>query len=820
MVATVFKGFALASTLLLAACSLASVRPLEAPVLTGDAQVTLLQTTDLHHVANGAGHVAAGTPGATGSYGRIAAYVEHVRGTAGHPVLLVDSGDWSMGTCYDLTLGQQPLAPLFLDALRYDCATLGNHEFDYGPGGLARILERARNAFAFATPLVASNTVLNGNGDLAPWLGPGKRVVPTHLTTLANGLKVGFLGLMGRDAAGAAPTAAPVRFTDYSVDYAGVQALVDDLRRQQGCHLVIALSHAGIDASGTSGEDVDLAKHVRGIDVIAAGHSHNLLATARTVTNGTWATRIISAGAYGGNVSRVELTYHPATGTTTLTASGNPAMTDATLAQLDPGLGADAAFGFLVGTADLRLNAALGDVFTRVLGWADYDPLALPKGLYHPVGSTDPELRSNNKDPVPGPNGLGNLCADAERTVPNLLLTRALLAKGWTGSAADPNLPAIRAQLQAGGFDPNPFQAAIVPTGVLRGGLPTGVALTFADVYNVLPLGASPDPAQALPVGYPLLSAYVTVADLRKVGALQLLGQTHLIPSDFYLHVSGLRFALKPPERYTYFKWATAAAVLAATEQGVAAGSGAALGAQQALGTLGADGGLALRQALLSGNPFAAAMINLNDPAPDGPQAAANLAVLAQVAGAAREASSLGALLLGKALEAVGEVAGFAPGDSACTGAATPLAEGVRHRLAASLYTLLMLDGVRARFGMAVTPYQGPTGSTALVPGDLSAALANRINLSPGGAPLAETKEWLALLLYLTTPPASGGHFLQGRITAEYASTSDPGQAARWGPAVGVRAATYPAAALQQFLATLAPLTGSLPPALPDWSHP
>src|SRR5205085_6373350 len=78
------------------------------PPAGGD--ITILQTTDLHDHANGSGHVgldvnpATGTS-LTGAYARIAAYVNEVRATAGHPVILVDSGDWTMGTLYDLTLG-------------------------------------------------------------------------------------------------------------------------------------------------------------------------------------------------------------------------------------------------------------------------------------------------------------------------------------------------------------------------------------------------------------------------------------------------------------------------------------------------------------------------------------------------------------------------------------------------------------------------------------------------------------------------------------------------------------------------------------------
>ena len=88
----------------------AAVRP------HGDVALTILQTTDIHHHANGTGHLGLdvdpdnGTA-AVGAYARIAAYVGLVRATAGHPVVLVDSGDWTMGTPYDLTYSDVFLVP-------------------------------------------------------------------------------------------------------------------------------------------------------------------------------------------------------------------------------------------------------------------------------------------------------------------------------------------------------------------------------------------------------------------------------------------------------------------------------------------------------------------------------------------------------------------------------------------------------------------------------------------------------------------------------------------------------------------------------------
>ena len=536
-----------AFTLLLGAWSLgcgpgsgAGAGPL--PPLAGEARMTLLQTTDIHDHARDAGADDADR----GSYARIAAYVEHVRTSAGHPVVLVDSGDWSMGTLYDLTLGRQPLPLWFADALRYDCITLGNHEFDYGPAGLAGILAAAQQGFNFRTPIVASNLELDGDPHLAPFLGARKPIRHTLVETLANGLRVGFLGLMGRDAASVAPAAAPVWFTDYSRDPGLVQGLVDDLRANQHCQIIIALDHAGTDATGAEGEDVDLARRVRGIDVIASGHMHNPLAAARTVANGSWNTLICCAGAFGTNVSRLDLVYRASPGATSLEAFENRPMTDASLAALGPKVTADPALGLVVAAADLELNRVLAPVFAQVPRPGDYDPEDPARGIYRPLGACAQDLRSNDGSAVLAPNGLGDFCADAFRAVPNGLLASIPLPPG---------------------ADPTPFTAAVAATGELRGALDAGAAITFSELYSVMPLGLSPDPAQAGATGEPLVSVYMDPGGLREFCALQLLAQAGLTTSDFYLHLSGLSYELNAGETDTFFAMAQAAAAISVTRR-------------------------------------------------------------------------------------------------------------------------------------------------------------------------------------------------------------------------------------------------------------
>jgi len=808
-------------TVLLVGCSLSSPEKMPPPdTLAADAKVIILQTTDVHDHANGLGPVSATSPGPVGSYARVASYVNSVRAGApsGTSVVLVDSGDWSMGTLYDLTLGAQPLATFFIDTLRYDCVTLGNHEFDYTPLGLATTLAQSQAKFGYHTPIVASNTVLNGNKDLAPFMGTA--ITPTYTKTYPSGLKVGFIGLMGAEAAAAAPASAPVTFTDYGRNYAPVQALVDDLRNAQGCHVVVALSHAGTDSANidaVTGEDVNLARNTTGIDVIASGHTHNAFPDAKAsfaqksaVAGKTWTTQIICAGAYSTNVARIDLTYNFATKTTTVVSASNKAMTDANLAALGVNPVRDPAQTVFVAQADAQLNYGLGSLFTTMFGSQPgyaFNPTDLSTGIYKVVGTTPQDMRSNDQNPVRCPNGLGDLAADSVRNVPNAIVSAAIA--GTMTKYSMTQAEAVAA-LQAGGYDPTPYTAGVVASGVIRDHLAAG-PITFANAYNVLPLGISPDTTQAIPVGYPLMSIYLTTEDLRKVCALQLLSQCNLTPSDYYLNLSGLGYALDGPGSYLYFKYATAAAVLSVV-QAKAAAVPAAGAAYQALAALGSTGDpTALLTAMAGGNVYATAMAALNDPAATLTQAqiGANLQVLGDVAakGAADAATggiTLNTKIFDMAIGAIGSTSAFAAADATCTGpTAFDLAAGTRYRVAGDLYAVLMMGAAKSKFGVDITAYaKGAAGdATTVSSADLAAALNYRINAGGPVTPLVELKEWMALVQYIgalggAVPP----HYLS---TADFSDFAVPG---RWGAAVTVRNQSYPIGSIAAMMTTLAGL--------------
>ncbi|MGI6386577.1 MAG: bifunctional metallophosphatase/5'-nucleotidase [Desulfomonilia bacterium] len=454
---------------------------------------TILQTSDVHHHASGYGPFLDYTPldttdsdSVTGGYARLATLINRIRAEQadkGIPTLLFDSGDFTMGTVYDLSAAD-PISLKFISMMGYDAVTLGNHEFDWSPSGLAMMLANGA-ASGFNVPVVASNTLIPEGNPLQAIKDAGL-IVEKKVIEYPYGVKVGVLGIMGRDADSKAPVAAPVTFDH---DYAAIQRQVNDLRNKHGAQLVIVLSHGGVDNRG-AGDDADLAANVRGIDIIASGHYHT--ATADAFVMGDPGTIIFSPGEYGEYLSRLDVTYN--------VLLRKVVHFEFTLAPVDDTVPGDPAIQAMVEAYHASMNASL---------------VSLGVTLEGPVSRTDFALELDALKET----GLGNLAADSVRSV--------------ASSLAPFN-------------DGNPCDFSVVASGVIRDNIYPGTTslITFADIYNVLPLGISPDTAQPAP-GYPLMSVYVTAGDLRNICEAALT-VAPVIGSDFYLNFSGLKVDYDP----------------------------------------------------------------------------------------------------------------------------------------------------------------------------------------------------------------------------------------------------------------------------------
>ena len=455
--------------------------------------VTILQTADLHNHASGYGPFLdyPDEPTVVGGYARLATIINNVRGE-GNDTLLLDSGDFLMGTPYDIT----DVTLQFFDMMRYDAVTLGNHEFDWTPNGLAQLLYGAvANDFSNVS-IVASN-MANYEETLLKGLVDSGMIVPKKVITLDSGLTVGLLGVMGPGAQRDAPMHPPLTFNlgpdafgNYSWDYDAIQAMVDDLRNNDNADLVIMMSHSGISSDYATGDDINLARNVSGIDIIASGHAHTATGDKVLVDNlnePTWKTIIFSPGQYGEAISRLDLQFD---------LSAEEIITaDFTLIGVDYTVSEDPIVQGLVNSYNDYINNEIA-------------PLALAL----PISRTTFDLTKAALDPVTRVNNLGSLCADAVRS-----------ATAIYGTA--------------------PADVAVVARGVIRDEIRVtqtvgsrGV-IPFSDVYTVLPLGISP---YTFEPGYPLMEVDLTPFELYLIAEIGLTGSLGPGYGSFYLNFSGV----------------------------------------------------------------------------------------------------------------------------------------------------------------------------------------------------------------------------------------------------------------------------------------
>ena len=92
-----------------------------------------------------------------GGYARLKTAIDAQK--AAHPdAILVDGGDFSMGSLFQTAYADSALELRVMGAMGYDATTFGNHEYDYRPAGLADMLNAARDS---GDPLPASVEALS-----------------------------------------------------------------------------------------------------------------------------------------------------------------------------------------------------------------------------------------------------------------------------------------------------------------------------------------------------------------------------------------------------------------------------------------------------------------------------------------------------------------------------------------------------------------------------------------------------------------------------------------------------------------------------------
>ena len=222
-----------------------------------DKQIVILHSNDTHSCiyplnVNLADTALAGR----GGYLRRAVFVEQQRKQYPN-LLLIDSGDFSQGSPY-YTLNKGEVEVGLMNIMRYDAATIGNHEFDFGLENMARIFRMAK------FPILCSNYDFTGTpveGTVKPWT-----------IIKRDGVKIGLFALDPK-LIGLVDTAKcqGVKYLDPVAKANEMAALL----KAKKCDLVICVSHLGWDKVDMN--DQIMIAGSRGIDLVLGGHSHTYM---------------------------------------------------------------------------------------------------------------------------------------------------------------------------------------------------------------------------------------------------------------------------------------------------------------------------------------------------------------------------------------------------------------------------------------------------------------------------------------------------------------------------------------------------------------
>ena len=401
--------------------------------------------------------------------------------------LLLDAGDFSMGTLVQTVYEQQAAELRMLGELGFDAATLGNHEFDYRSKGLANMLQTAAGSGDVLPQMLVCNVDWEAMEEAG--LSEGQQQlragfdaynIKDYAVFQKGNVRVAVLGVFGKDALACAPTC-ELLFRD---PIEAVRETVEEIKEKEDADLIVCISHSGIWEDESKSEDEILAKSVPALDLIVSGHTHTELSEP-IVHNDT---SIVSVGEYGKKLGSLSMEQKE---------NGRWKVTD---------------YSRIAVTADIPADAGVQE---RVNGFM----AAVDDGYLKEFGYTkDMVLAQNDSVAFAGLEELGEV--HTEHNLGNLM--------------ADAFVYAV--ENAEGG---EPVDVAVVPSGCVRDTYGIG-DITVEKVFDSYSLGIGAD---GVP-GYPLISVYLTGEELKIAAEIDASVSDYMTTARLY--TSGFQFSFNP----------------------------------------------------------------------------------------------------------------------------------------------------------------------------------------------------------------------------------------------------------------------------------
>ena len=255
--------------------------------------LTILHTNDVHSYIDPFPPTHPKNPN-MGGVARRAALIETIKKENSN-VLLLDAGDIFQGTPYFNYYGGE-LEFKLMSMMKYDLATIGNHDFDNSIDGLYNQLPNAKFEFVNAN-YDFKNTIMDGH-------------VKPYKIFLKDGIKVGVFGI-GIELEGLVDKK-NYKETVYHNPVSISQDMARILKHEQKCDLVICLSHIGYQYKNEPDKisDVKLAALTKDIDLIIGGHTHTFLDKPTIIKNADGKDVLVNqVGCYGINLGRIDFYF-------------------------------------------------------------------------------------------------------------------------------------------------------------------------------------------------------------------------------------------------------------------------------------------------------------------------------------------------------------------------------------------------------------------------------------------------------------------------------------------------------------------------------
>ena len=256
-------------------------------------KITILHTNDVHSHIDPFGPED-GRNANKGGIARRATLIESIR-KENPNTLLLDAGDIFQGTPYFNYYGGE-LEFKLMSKLKYDVATIGNHDFDNGIDGLYAQLPHANFKFVSAN-YNFKNTIMDTH-------------VEPYQIIVKDGIKIGIFGL-GIELKGLVDQKL-YKETEYLDPIEIAQETTKFLKVDEQCDLVICLSHLGYNYSNNPSKisDLKLAAATKHIDLIIGGHTHTFLPKPTVVKNIEGKNMLVNqVGCFGLYLGRIDFYF-------------------------------------------------------------------------------------------------------------------------------------------------------------------------------------------------------------------------------------------------------------------------------------------------------------------------------------------------------------------------------------------------------------------------------------------------------------------------------------------------------------------------------